>query len=71
MSARQEVSESESQFGERIGKFAAEACNVFNKESKISVFLEGLQQFAAHSIRSRITDGMNSLKCIRKRRMLA
>lgn len=58
MSARQELNESEAQFGERLGKYAAEAGNVFNEDLLISVFLEGLQPFAAHSIRSRITDDM-------------
>jgi hypothetical protein len=32
-----------------------EAGNVFNEDLLIAVFLEGLQTFAAHSIRSRIT----------------
>jgi hypothetical protein len=58
MSARKELNESEAQFGERLGKYAAEAGNVFNEDIILSVFLEGLQPFAAHSIRSRITDDM-------------
>jgi hypothetical protein len=62
MSARQELNESEAQFGERLGKYAAEAGNVFNEDLLISVFLEGLQPFAAHSIRSRITDDMTFAK---------
>jgi hypothetical protein len=52
------INESEAQFGERLGKYAAEAGKVFNEDLLISVFLEGLQQFSAHSIRSRITDDM-------------
>jgi hypothetical protein len=35
-----------------------EAGNVFNKDLLIYVFLKVLQPFAAHSIRSRITDEM-------------
>jgi hypothetical protein len=48
MSSRQELNESEAQFGERLVKYAAEAGNVFNEDLLISVFLEGLQPFAAH-----------------------
>jgi hypothetical protein len=35
---------------------------LFNEDLLISVFLEGLQPFAAHSIRSRITDDMTFAK---------
>jgi hypothetical protein len=58
ISARQELNESEAQFGERLGKYAAEAGNVLNEDLLISVFLGHLQPFAAHSIRSHITDDM-------------
>jgi hypothetical protein len=58
VSAQQELNESEAHFGERLGKYAAEAGNVFNEYLLISVFLEGLQPFAEHSIGSRITDDM-------------
>jgi hypothetical protein len=58
ISARHELNESEAQFAECLGKYAAEAGNVFNEDLLISVFLEGLQPFAAHSIRSRISDDM-------------
>jgi hypothetical protein len=58
MSAKQDPTETETQFGERLGRYAAEAGNVFNEDLLISVFLEGLQPFAAHSIRSRVTDDM-------------
>jgi hypothetical protein len=58
MSAKLEATETEAQFGERLGRYAAEAGNVFNEDLLISVFLDGLQPFAAHSIRSRITDDM-------------
>jgi hypothetical protein len=59
MSAKQDPTETETQFGERLGRYAAEAGHVFNEDLLISVFLEGLQPFAAHSIRSRVTDDMN------------
>jgi hypothetical protein len=39
-------------------RYAAEAGNVFNEDLMILVFLEGLQPFAAHSIRSRVPDDM-------------
>ena len=58
MSAKQDPTETETQFGERLGRYAAEAGNVFNEDLLISVFLEGLHPFAAHSIRSRVTDDM-------------
>ena len=58
MSAKQDPTETETQFGERLGRYAAEAGNVFNEDILISVFLEGLQPFAAHSMRSRVTDDM-------------
>jgi hypothetical protein len=59
MSASQEINESEGQFGEPLGKISAEEGNVLNKDLLISVLLECLQLFAAHSIRSRITDDIN------------
>jgi hypothetical protein len=58
ISARQELNESEAQFGERLGKNAAEAGNVLNEDLLISVFLGHLQPIAAHSIRSHISDDM-------------
>jgi hypothetical protein len=58
MSAKQDPTKTETQFGERLGRYAAEAGNVFNEDLLISVFLEGLHPFAAHSIRSRVTDDM-------------
>jgi hypothetical protein len=49
----------EAQFGERLGRYAAEAGNVFNEDLLISdIFLDGLQPFAAHYIRSRVTNEM-------------
>jgi hypothetical protein len=58
MSAKQDTTETEIQFGERLGRYEAEAGNVFNEDLLISVFLQGVQHFAAHSIRSRVTDDM-------------
>jgi hypothetical protein len=58
MSAKQDPTATEPKFGERLGRYAAEAGNGFNDDLLISVFLEGLQPFAAHSIRSRVTDDM-------------
>jgi hypothetical protein len=58
MSAKQDSIETETQFGERLGRYAAEAVNGFYEDPLISVFLKGLQPFAAHSIRSRVTDDM-------------
>jgi hypothetical protein len=58
MSARQEPNESETQFGERLGRYASEAGNVFTEDLLISVFIDGLQPFAAHTVRSRIQDDM-------------
>jgi hypothetical protein len=57
MSAKQDATETETQFVERLGRYAAEAGNVFNEDLLISVFL-GLQTFAAHSIRPRVTDDL-------------
>jgi hypothetical protein len=58
ISLRQEATEMEAQFGDHLGRYAAEAGNVFNEDLLISVFLDGLQPFAAYSIRSRVTDDM-------------
>jgi hypothetical protein len=58
MSAKQDSTETETQFGEGLGRYAAEAGNVFKEDLLISVFLEGLKPFAAHSIRSRVMDDM-------------
>jgi hypothetical protein len=59
MSARQDATEIEAQFGERLGRYAAEAWNIFNEDLLIYVSLDGLQPFAAYFIRSRVTDDMN------------
>jgi hypothetical protein len=58
MSAKQDPIETETQFGELLGRYAAEAGNVFNEDILVSVFLEGLQPFSVHSMRSRVTDDM-------------
>jgi hypothetical protein len=40
-SAKQDPTETEKQVGERLGRYAAEAGNVFNEDILIPVFLEG------------------------------
>jgi hypothetical protein len=59
LTARQLPGESEETFAARLRKHASEAGNVFGEDQLVTVFVAGLQPYAANTVRGQITSTTN------------